>query len=648
MNPLLELKERLTACAIAGTQLIEGDFRLKRAIEAFAPLAGKNPVFGRIADGLQKLMEPQEPSQRNHRLLELLGLLDAVLYTQAATAIEGTLEPAAQLHAGQSLYLQLPYSQLQPLLEALSTTGSGRMETITQALRIQPELFADYRLLRALVQDLGDTYSEMADLVQNLLECLGTAAPLQLHSLEDYSKTVPITLPKVEPELLVALLKQDFDPQGKKEMERRIALVSRIAGAAENDWYLSLLGEGTGKELRVQAILALGCSGQNLPLLLELCAAEKGKAREAALSSLGAMQLPEAEEFWKQELKKRPQSAAFLQEPLSSQLEGYMAEQFTALLEKLASCAETDGSVSAAQAALLGGWVEASFARSSEGMYRAYILLVQLLPRLSALKTTKSTLDKMVDLHKICLNICLLLLRSPVPELLDTVQQNRKAIPDQEDFVLFLTDFLSLPADKVYQNWAHLPQSYETRLLQLFFMVEVQDGQLYVTSKYVDSFYSLKLTEPLRQPAREPLDLRWFDTLMNMKYSASLFPKLISDQPQELLDRIAAHCYQVARTIVPPQGGHYNSYASFNTILYCLDTMLLCGAPTCTGILHNMVLRRIYVFPGPLAQVLQRYKKFQQDNTQEFTDVLRHIAGNPSWFTVTKEEVERLIEQAGL
>ena len=45
MNPLLELKERLTSIAVAGTQLLAEDFRLKKTEQMFAALAEKNPVF---------------------------------------------------------------------------------------------------------------------------------------------------------------------------------------------------------------------------------------------------------------------------------------------------------------------------------------------------------------------------------------------------------------------------------------------------------------------------------------------------------------------------------------------------------------------------------------------------------------------------
>ena len=46
-----ELRDRLYATAAAGCSLIEEDFRLKRAVEAFKDLSEANKVFGRERQG---------------------------------------------------------------------------------------------------------------------------------------------------------------------------------------------------------------------------------------------------------------------------------------------------------------------------------------------------------------------------------------------------------------------------------------------------------------------------------------------------------------------------------------------------------------------------------------------------------------------
>ena len=55
MNPLVELKERLVHITIAGTELLEEDFRLKKTMETFSVLAEKNPIFQKLYLGLKQL-----------------------------------------------------------------------------------------------------------------------------------------------------------------------------------------------------------------------------------------------------------------------------------------------------------------------------------------------------------------------------------------------------------------------------------------------------------------------------------------------------------------------------------------------------------------------------------------------------------------
>ena len=81
LQPLLELQERLENCAIAGSRLLTEDFRLKRAVEAFAPLAAASPVFQKIQAQLNRLLDPAT-QDIPAVLMDTLALVDAVVYTQ--------------------------------------------------------------------------------------------------------------------------------------------------------------------------------------------------------------------------------------------------------------------------------------------------------------------------------------------------------------------------------------------------------------------------------------------------------------------------------------------------------------------------------------------------------------------------------------
>ncbi len=88
LQALYDLKERLEHTAIAGTGLLQEDFRLKRAVEALSPLAAASPVFGKIASAAQELLSAPAEG-RGARLLDVLALVDAVAYTRGRWTCRG-------------------------------------------------------------------------------------------------------------------------------------------------------------------------------------------------------------------------------------------------------------------------------------------------------------------------------------------------------------------------------------------------------------------------------------------------------------------------------------------------------------------------------------------------------------------------------
>lgn len=69
-----------------------------------------SPVFARIDAGVKQLL--QAPAEaRASLLLDTLALVDAVLYTQAVTGLDGEASP---LPVGGGQYVPLRHSQLQP------------------------------------------------------------------------------------------------------------------------------------------------------------------------------------------------------------------------------------------------------------------------------------------------------------------------------------------------------------------------------------------------------------------------------------------------------------------------------------------------------------------------------------------------------
>ena len=282
MKPLYDVKERLEHAAIAGTGLLGEDFRLRRSAEAMAPLAAASPVFAKISAGLEGLLAaPAE--ERGRRLLSLLALVDAVAYTQGTTGLAGELTP---LESGGGTCCQISYGQIQPLLTALTTTGGGRLEIIQSAWEDHPEFFTDYRVLPAVVDGLGDSYSEVAELNAKILKQSGPAA--------------------------LPLLKEGFDPAGNRAMARRVEVISALEGAGATPWLREVLPQAK-KDVRAAVLTALGKDAKNLSLLLELAQTEKGANRDAVLKALAGQEGEPVASFWAREVEKHSQSVKFLE-----------------------------------------------------------------------------------------------------------------------------------------------------------------------------------------------------------------------------------------------------------------------------------------------------------------------------------------------
>lgn len=280
ISPLYELRARLRAAMIAGTGLLSEDFRLKRAAEAFAPLEQASPIFAKIGQLTKALLSP-EAADREELLLDVITLADAVLCTQGAVAVEGTVEPIA-VNGWGSAVTNAPYSVVKALTDALSNSGSGHYSYVVESHMDHPELFRDYRVKAAMIQALGASYAELADTVAEWL--------------------------KEEDASILPLLQKNFDPRGKKEMVRRVHVMAAIDERASNDFFVKVLPDAE-KEVRQALIFALRCCPENADLLLELTKTEKGNAKKTACYALAYMEDEKAEAFFKELYQKKPVDA---------------------------------------------------------------------------------------------------------------------------------------------------------------------------------------------------------------------------------------------------------------------------------------------------------------------------------------------------
>src|SRR5438874_7821824 len=156
-----ESAKEVRRLAIAGSPLAVGDFRLKKLIAPLEQAGAKVPVFAQVAKSIGDVVNGTEADSPAN-LLNLSTLLNAILYTQGNTSADGDYREL-EMCASNCSSTRTSARTLKPLVLALTTTGSGRLETVRSA--VERGAFNDLRLIDPAIYALGDIYPELADLV---------------------------------------------------------------------------------------------------------------------------------------------------------------------------------------------------------------------------------------------------------------------------------------------------------------------------------------------------------------------------------------------------------------------------------------------------------------------------------------------------
>jgi len=253
---LTQVYDEVRRIAIAGSAVAGGDFRLKKLIPSLEQAGKKAPVFAKVAQAATQLIESDEKNSAA-ALLELSTLINAILYTQGETGCEGSLKPIETIDLGQQ-QTETSARLLKPLLQALTTTGSGRVEVIREAH--EAGAFRDLRLVEPALKALDDPYAEVADFIATKV------LPL-------YGQTI------------LPLLRERFNPQGKNGDARRLRLISELDPKGSRDLVAQALDDGS-KEVKIAAIACLGDEPEDVARLLELIKSKAKPVREAAYAAL--------------------------------------------------------------------------------------------------------------------------------------------------------------------------------------------------------------------------------------------------------------------------------------------------------------------------------------------------------------------------
>ena len=277
-EPLYELKNRLENVAVVGINLVKDDFRLKRAVEQVKEYSTAAKVFKQIYDMGNSLIST-DGEDKCDLFLDLLALLDAVLCTQATTYSGAKPQEIKTIAKNKDFYKELHYSELSPLIYAFTETGGGRLNIIMDAIESSPEIMKDFRVKTYMIHGLSDKYSEISDRMAEELKKQGKE--------------------------VIPLLKDGFDPQGKREMISRLEIIASICKEEENDFYKYCIENGS-KEIKEIAIGFLMYDQNNIDYILDLTKTEKGKLKNKAFEALSYMSDNRAAEEWGKFLKKKP------------------------------------------------------------------------------------------------------------------------------------------------------------------------------------------------------------------------------------------------------------------------------------------------------------------------------------------------------
>ena len=277
-EPLYELKNRLENVAVVGINLAKDDFRLKRAVEQLKEYSTAAKVFKQIYDMGNELISTNDEDKCD-LFLDLLALLDAVLCTQATTYSGDKPQEINTITKNKDFYKELHYSELSPLVSAFTREGGGRLNIITDTIESNPEIMNDFRVKSCMIHGLSDKYSEIADRMAK--------------ELKKQSKDI------------VPILKDGFDPQGKRNMLSRLDIIASLCKEEENDFYKYCIENGS-KEMKENAISELKYCQDNIDYILDLIKTEKGTVKNKAYVSLLWMNDSRAEKEWDKFFRKKP------------------------------------------------------------------------------------------------------------------------------------------------------------------------------------------------------------------------------------------------------------------------------------------------------------------------------------------------------
>ena len=294
MKPLYDLQQELNRLFIAGSKFAKNDPRLQKYIPILKKLGEKAPVFNKLAQEVEALLQA-ESQQSAEKLLSVSTLLYSVLYTQGVTiqaeATKVLQEPNVSIADVNTTY---SYLQLKPVLQALTQSNSGRLEVLKDAF--ERGIFKDSRTFGYLSYALADKYTELADYVlQTIIPTCGQAMlPFLLSDFRLEDKTENVRRLRLLYQLKYAemdsLTDKIFGESLPNLQAEAISIIAERKDTQTEDFIMSLTSDKNKlvREASYKALAILGTQ-RSIDKLLALYETNKAKGNAKALA--GAISL---------------------------------------------------------------------------------------------------------------------------------------------------------------------------------------------------------------------------------------------------------------------------------------------------------------------------------------------------------------------
>ena len=607
MKILFEIKQRLVYNIVAGINLLSEDFRLKHYIENFEQYSIKNNTFNKIYNDLQKLYD-ENIDNKEFLIIDLLGLIDAILCTIAVSKIDGEINEFNNFD--EDIFVeQVSYSTLFPFINSILTSGSGRFEIIFHMVKESPNFLKDYRTLNLLISSFNDKYDYIYKLCYKVLGVLATRDERDFKMdypvvKEEYLKDIYVDKNKI-----INLLKKDFYNTTKKEMELRFKLISEISKENENDFYIEVLNSDIkNNNLKLLVIKALSYDIKNLDLILELF--KKGKENVKKLIMIESMKwnisIPEINIFCEKYFEKNPKEISILIDFSNNYLSDLIADKLMYFIDNFDKNKFDLINI-------IHEYILASSNKTSDKMLNFWRYYIENYQNISQ-KLGKKNIDYINMVVIEVLEKFILTFNDNNNKIVNLLYSLKEVLPKPIEYVLFLSDILTKPSDILYDYW-HTEKQIERDIFKRYYSIihnNRYNNFIYISTNLRKFDGDSLFFEKFYYETNNKLDLRWLEDFRKFNLDYLLF-EFLPNNDYKLLNTYGKYFYERAFVFFK------DTFVSYSLdINFYLTALSYCNYNKYDGILSNYFINNYNNFLQSQSKLIELFVLFRGFNEHTF------------------------------